>query len=235
MREHLVAIHQPNFFPWLGYFDKLRRADSFIFLDDVQFPKTGGAWTNRVTILQQQKAHWLTAPIDRKYHGLRNVNAMHFAATDWREAALRQLQAAYQKAPFAQEVFALITPLLMNPTTNIADYNIHAVTQLCAALGLSTRLQRSSALAIEGVATERLIALTKAVGGTQYLCGGGADGYQQDALFAQAGLGLVYQQFTPTPYPQKNTPEFVGGLSIIDALMFHGTTTLQGMLACQKQ
>ncbi|MFZ4540630.1 MAG: WbqC family protein [Rickettsiales bacterium] len=233
MRKHLVAIHQPNFFPWLGYIDKLRRADTFIFLEDVQFPKTGGSWTNRVNILQQEKAHWLTAPIDRNYTGLRTINEMKFAATAWRETALRQLNAAYHKAPFATETFELITPLLMNPENNIADYNIHAISALCATLGLTPILQRSSSLAVTGTATARLIALTNAVGGTQYLCGGGAETYQQDALFDEAGINLVYQQFTPQPYLQK-TMEFVGGLSVIDALMFCGIATLQGSLACQK-
>ena len=49
--DKIVAIHQPNFFPWLGYFDKINKSDIFIFLDDVQFPKKGGNWTNRVQLM----------------------------------------------------------------------------------------------------------------------------------------------------------------------------------------
>ncbi len=226
MRKHIVAIHQPNFFPWLGYFDKIRRADTFIVLDNVQFPKTGGSWTNRVVILQNDSTGWLTAPIERNYHGTRSINEMQFAATDWRKTLLRQLEAAYRKAPHRAETFALITPLLMNLEQNVAEYNIHAVTQLCAALGLTTLFVRSSSLEVAASATERLIALTKAVNGTHYLSGGGAQGYQQDAAFAEAGIGLTYQQFVPQPYPQTPGNAFFAGLSIIDALMFLGREAL---------
>jgi hypothetical protein len=221
MPEHLVAIHQPNFFPWLGYFDKIRRADTFVFLDDVQFPKTGGVWTNRVQVLRGGQARWLTAPIDRSYHGLRRVNEVTFAACDWREKILRQLTEAYRAAPFFAETMALLTPLILYPEQNVAAYNIHAITVLCKELGLSARLVTSSALAVTEVATARLIALTRAVGGTQYLCGGGAEGYQEDKLFVAHGLTLTYQQFTSEPYAQQGTAEFIGGLSVLDALM-HG-------------
>ena len=76
--NRVVAIHQPNFFPWLGYFDKIARSDVFIFLDDVQFPKTGGVWSNRVKILIGGEARWSTAPIDRSFTGTRKICEMHF-------------------------------------------------------------------------------------------------------------------------------------------------------------
>ena len=75
----VVAIHQPNFFPWLGYFDKIRRSDIFILLDDVQFSKTGGVWSNRVKVLINGEGRWLTAPVERNFHGTRNVNQMFFS------------------------------------------------------------------------------------------------------------------------------------------------------------
>ena len=75
----LVAIHQPNFFPWLGYFDKIRRADFFILLDDVQYPKTGaGSWSNRVKVMINGEGRWLTAPVDRSFHGTRKTGAPRF-------------------------------------------------------------------------------------------------------------------------------------------------------------
>lgn len=216
-----VAIHQPNFFPWAGYFDKIRRAQHFIFLDDVQYPKTGGSWSNRVKILQGHDGAWLTAPVERKYQGLRTIQQMCFAATDWRQDVLRALEGAYRKAPYFVEAMQLLQPLVMHEENNIASYNIHAVTTLCQHFGLATPCTRSSEYTITSTATERLIALTNAVGGTRYLCGGGADGYQQDEAFAAAGIGLDYQHFTPWPYPQRGG-EFVAGLSIIDALMHIG-------------
>lgn len=220
MREHIVAIHQPNFFPWLGYFDKIRRAHTFILLDDVQFPKTGGAWMNRVNILQNHAAHWLTAPIDRGYSGVRTINHMQFVTTEWRTNLRSQLHVAYHKAPYYDASMAYIEPLLMNDEANLARYNCHVITALCTLLHLNdTRLCLSSTLDVTASSTERLIALTRSVSGTHYLCGGGAEAYQKDDAFAQAGIALTYQSFTPTAYPQHKNDGFIAGLSVIDPLM----------------
>ncbi len=223
-----VAIHQPNFFPWLGYFDKICRADIFIFLDDAQFPKKGGSWSNRVKILHQGKPRWLTAPIERAYSGTRAVNAMHFSPEEnWRTKTARLLQTSYVRAPHFEEGMALLEPLIMHQSDNLADYNIAAVTSLCMVLRLDTgKLKRSSSFGVEMASTERLVALTQAAGGTEYLCGGGAGGYQDDALFAQAGLRLRYQDFQTQPYAQLGAPEFVPGLSVIDVLMHIGVAAL---------
>ena len=73
--QRLVAIHQPNFLPWLGYFDKLARADVFILLDTVQFPKKAGSWMNRARLLVGGEPSWITVPVVRSYHGLRSTRA----------------------------------------------------------------------------------------------------------------------------------------------------------------
>lgn len=228
----VVAIHQPNFFPWLGYFDKIRRADAFVFLDDAQIQKTGGTWSNRVRIMVGGQANWLTAPIDRTYSGTRLVGEICFArGGNWRDRIQKTLQAAYGRAPFFRESMNLLEPILLNPDERLAEYNIAAVLVLCDALGLDrTKCCRSSSMPTSGAATDRLIELTRALGGTAYLCGGGASGYQDDAAFNAAGLELIHQEFRPQPYPQVGCSEFVPGLSVIDALMICGITGTAALL-----
>lgn len=231
--SRLVAIHQPNFFPWLGLFDKLRRADVFIVLDDVQYPKTGGSWSNRVRALIQGEARWLTAPVDRAFHGTRKINQLHFSAREaWRERLVRSLVMAYRRAPCFEETMSALEPLLRSPVDNVAEYNIQAITALAGHIGLrAPQLLRSSAWPTELGGTDRLVELTRRVGGDGYLCGGGAQGYQQDAAFAAAGLGLVYQRFTPIAYPQHGSACFVAGLSVIDAAMNLGWSGVGTLLA----
>jgi hypothetical protein len=224
MPSRVVAIHQPNFFPWLGYFDKVAKSDVFIFLDHVQFPKTGGVWSNRVKLLVGGEARWVTAPIVRNFHGVRAISEMEFQSNDpWRDKLLRSLAGNYGRAPFYRETVEFIEPLILNPENNLARYNGAAVRAIANRLGLpSEKFHWSSEMGVDKRANEMLISLTRAVDGGAYMCGGGAEGYQEDATFAAAGVGLIYQDFQHPVYPQIGAKEFVSGLSIIDALMNHG-------------
>jgi hypothetical protein len=232
----IVAIHQPNFFPWLGYFEKIARSDVFILLDDVQFPKTGGVWSNRVKVLINGEGRWLTAPVDRSFHGTRYINQMSFTSReDWRGKLLKTLVAAYRRAPCFDEAFAILEPLIRNPEENIARYNGIAVSAIAQYLGLPLQKFRwSSEFMVAENASERLISLTRAVGGHAYICGGGAAGYQEDAAFSAAGIVLIYQNFDHPIYPQLGSKEFVRGLSIIDALMNIDLVELRGALTSTK-
>ncbi len=228
----LVAIHQPNFLPWLGFFDKIVRSDVFVLLDDVQFPKKGGTWTNRVQVAVAENPSWLTVPIVRSYHGTQLVREIRINdATPWREKLLETIRHNYVCAPFFRDVFPVLEDIVHHQTETLADYNIHGVLELVRPLGLAHReIRRSSELAAAGHGTDRLISITKAVGGSTYLCGGGASGYQEDEKFAEAGLGLVYQSFDHPTYPQ-GSPSFIPGLSVVDSAMncgFEGVRSLIG-------
>jgi hypothetical protein len=217
----VVAIHQPNFFPWLGYFNKIARADVFIVLDNVQFPKKGGTWMNRVRIVVNGRPAWLTMPIVRAYHGVRSVREIQINnELPWRLRALNAIRGSYGGAPHFRTVFGVLPAVLANPTDSLTEFNLAAIRTLAEALGLNlAKLVLGSSLGVQGASTDLLVTMTKAVGGTAYLCGGGADGYQDDAKFPQAGLALLYQQFQSPEYPQSTTEAFTPGLSIIDALM----------------
>lgn len=229
----ICAIHQPNFFPWLGYFDKLAKADVFLLMDNVQFPKTAGTWINRVQLLSSNGPYWATASIDRKFHGTRLIRDSMFNVSEggWKEKLRRSIMMQYAKAPYFSAVFHEIEPLLMFDKQNVADYNVHAITRLCALLGVGAeKLRRGSTLPVEGSSTTLLIEMCASVGANAYLCGGGASGYQDDAAFQQAGIELIYQNFKHPIYRQGKSPEFHPGLSVIDALMYCGVGGVRKML-----
>lgn len=228
----IVAIHQPNFFPWLGYFDKVARADHFVFLDHVQYQKTGGDWSNRVRMLVSGRAEWVTAPIDRSFHGVRAVNEIEFVERQpWREKLLKTLAASYGRAPYYGETMACLEPLVVNPETNLARYNIDAIDKLVAHIGLRRPTwHRSSALGVDAHATNLLITIARRVGADTYLCGGGAVEYQDDAAFSEASVGLLYQRFEHPRYEQRHGATFIPGLSIVDALMNCGREHVLGLL-----
>jgi WbqC-like protein family len=219
----IVAIHQPNFFPWLGYFDKIARSDVFCLMDNAQLPKTGGTWVNRVKVSVAGQGAWITAAVERGYSGVRAIHEVTTSnAIPWRDKILRSLQASYGRAACFKEVFPLVEELMSNPDDQLARYNEHAVRRLSEAMGLRrARLVRGSDLAVTGHATDLLVSMTRAMGGDAYLCGGGAGGYQEDGKFAAAGVALLHQDFRHPVYDQ-NGGEFLPGLSIIDALMHCG-------------
>jgi hypothetical protein len=231
MSKMIVAIHQPNFFPWLGYFNKIARSEIFIFMDNAQFPKTGGTWVNRVSLLVHQQPVWVTVPVVRSYHGTRLIHEIETNNTlPWREKLLRTIINNYGRAPFFKQVYPLLERLVNYPTNLLTLYNLNAIKMLSHEIGLnSSKFVLGSTLDVYGNATELLVKMVKSVGGTAYLCGGGAEGYQEDHKFALAGLELVYQNFQHPVYPQIRSTEFVPGLSILDALMncgFEGTRRL---------
>ena len=215
-----VAIHQPNFFPWLGYFDKIVRSDVFVFFDDIQFPKKGGSWSNRVKLLISGEAKWVTAPIERNYSGFRNINEMYFQEDNWREKFHNTLKTNYSKNPFYDETMEVIEPLIKNTEKNVADYNVHAIIEIARKLDLDiSKIRKSSEFSFQESSNELLCAVTKGVGGNTYMCGGGADGYQDEKIFKDLGLALIFQNFVHPIYFQRENENFTQGLSIIDAVM----------------
>jgi hypothetical protein len=230
--DKTVAIHQPNFFPWLGYFAKIAESDVFVFLDDVQFPKTGGVWSNRVKLLIGAEARWATAAIDRNYRGTRTIREMQFLPDNpWREKLLKSLEGNYRRNMGYPETMDLVAPLLLSGELNVAEYNIQAVTAIAQRLGFDlNKLRRSSDLPHEGRSNDLLCSITRLVGGSTYMCGGGAAGYQDEAIFNDQGVELLHQQFVHPVYSQRGRQDFVAGLSIIDAAMNLGWDGVKRLL-----
>ncbi len=213
-----IAIHQPNYLPWLGYFAKMARADVFVFLDDVQFSKQ--SYINRVQILGNDGARWLTIPV-RVSLG-QAINEVRPAKADWVRAHLDTLRGFYKTAPSFKSVWPDINALYGRLSDDdLASSNRRLIEEIATRLGLSPNFYASSEFATgTAEADERLIEIVRtiAVNGT-YLSGKGGANYQDPAKFAQAGVALDYVEFEHPRYTQYSK-EFVAGLSILDAV-FH--------------
>jgi hypothetical protein len=232
----IVAIHQPNFFPWLGYFNKIVCSDKFVLLDHVQYAKQGaGSYVNRVKILVQGKPVWITLPVDRTFKGVRPINQIEIKKDGkWQTKIIRTLDFNYSKATYYHEVRDFLEELIMESSSGLSTYNQRNIFALSERLGIDRKkFLLSSSLKLSGSATEMLVEITRIIGGDTYMCGSGAPlHYQNDVIFEREGLGLKYQGFVHPEYPQLRTNEFQQGLSIIDALMntgFEGTRKLIGL------
>lgn len=227
----IVAIHQPNFLPWLGYFDKLARADVFVFLDNVPLQRTGGSYTNRVEMIISGRRSWVTVPISRQAEERERIGDARIIENGrWRRKVKTAVEQSYAGAPYFKEMMPIVAEILDDREDHLAAFNMAAIARLNRLLSLDGRpVLKASALDVSGSGTDLLVSIIRAVGGTGYLCGGGAGGYQEDEKFTRAGLTLEYQNFRHPAYQQASTSEFCAGLSIVDALMncgVDGTTRL---------
>jgi hypothetical protein len=229
----LVAIHQPNFLPWLGYFDKLARADVFVLLDNAPLQKTGGSYTNRVEIAAQGRRQWLTVPTARDAETRQSIDrALIVETVPWRRKLCAAIEQSYARTPGFAEIMPVVRRIIEEPEGRLAEFNVHGIRLIAGLLGIDiSKMRRASELPVSGTGTDRLISIVRAAGGTCYLSGGGAGGYQEDAKFAAAGLELRYQNFRHPSYEQRGAAEFIAGLSIVDALMNCGASGTSDLLS----
>ena len=232
----IVSIHQPNFFPWLGFFDKIEKADVFIILDDVQLPKTGGTWSNRVKIIKNGLPKWMTVPINRNYSGTRAINQSFFNDSyDWRNSIIGTIQSNYNNSTYFNEVFSVLKHIIEFKNNNIAAHNINAIYSLSKTLGIDTnKFILSSDISYDGHSSEMLVSLVKLAQGNSYLCGGGSKNYLDKEVFKKEGVEIFFQDFIQPEYSQKNTSTFAPGLSIIDAVMNLGWQETKILLDWRK-
>jgi hypothetical protein len=207
------AIHQPNFFPWLGYFDKIKSCDSFVILDDAQIQKTGGTYTNRVALNVGGVSKNYTAPIVKSSL---QINEIEFLANNWRDKLIKTLQANYAKSKnfklYKDEIFEMIS----NKENNLALYNENVIFKICDLLKIdTTHIVKSSDMNITTTSTQRLIDICKDVKCDTYISGGGGDNYQEQELYDKHNIKLAYQEYKHPVYTQKSD-DFIAGLSAID-------------------
>lgn len=216
----IVTIHQPNFAPWTGFFDKLASAEVMVLLDVVPFSK--GSYANRVHILGADGPQWLTVPVLTKGRLGQRTNEVEINdARDWRSDHLKTLQILCGRSPFLADVLGLVEPAYAAPHPLLADLCTDLITRVVTYLGYSTRLVRASSLTSRGSSSELLAAITAELGGTTYLSGPSGRTYLEHETFDSRGIGVSYHSYIPRPYDQSRR-DFVPRLSILDAIAWRG-------------
>ena len=220
-----VVLLQPSYIPWRGYFDQIRRADLFIFYDDVQYDKHG--WRNRNQIKTSQGKLWLTIPVHSK--GVTGGIAIKDVRIDWSKpwsrSHLKSFLTAYNKAPHFKQFLPLLQSFYEGRHDEfLADFTIETSISLARTLGItSTQFMRSSQLGdITGQKTERIVNILKQVGDTHYLSGPSAAAYIEPEKFQQSGITLEYMEYKYPEYPQLYPP-FDPHVSIVDLLFMTST------------
>ncbi|CAN4273405.1 WbqC-like protein family [Methylophilaceae bacterium] len=230
MKKKTVVIHQPDFAPYLGFFHRFLHADMFIALDHVQYvSSTSRSWTNRDKIKTEQGEKWLTISVNKAPRDTA-INQIELSTTiNWRLDNFRLLEQNYRKARFYKELMPEIERLYAKPFHMLSDFNIASIEMLMDMLDVRIPWVWSSSLDPVGTKNELLVDLLKKVSATQYLSGVGASDYFEPEPFMQAGVEVVWQDFTHPVYAQQ-FGDFVPYLSTLDVLFNYGVRASREML-----
>lgn len=218
-----VAVHQPQYLPWLGYLAKWAAADVFVFLDTVQYEKNG--WQNRNRVKTPDGARWLTVPV-RARLGTRISDVAIDVEQPWPARHLRVIDAAYGRAPYWSSTRDALAGLYAEPWERLAPAAVASAEILARAIGVTTPVRLASTISVEECdPTARLVALCRAVGADTYLAGGHGARYMDTKRFAEAGIRVLYQAYSHPVYAQQHG-DFVPFLSGLDLLLMHGDASL---------
>ena len=210
-----LAVLQPGYLPWLGFFDQMRRSDVFVYYDDVQFDKHG--WRNRNRVKAPNGAHWLTVPV--RHHGKpRIIDVDIDERAPWPRRHTGTIRQFYARAPFLDRYVSELEVLLVRPWTKLVDLDLAVAAKMAEWLGVRTQIERSSCLGIAGERSARLVRICQRFGATRYLSGNAALAYLDVGLFASSGIEVVWQDFRHPTYPQQHG-DFVPYLSAMDLLL----------------
>jgi WbqC-like protein len=218
-----VVILQPSYIPWRGYFDQIRRADLFVFYDDVQYDKHG--WRNRNQIKTAQGKQWLTIPVHSK--GVTEGIPINQVRMDWSKPwaknHLKALTFAYKKSPYFASYAPWFDSVYERRDNLLADFTIWLTTEIAREIGIThTQFMRSSEIPIiTGQKTERLIQILQYVGAKHYISGPAARAYIESEKFNAAGITLEYIEYDYSEYPQLYPP-YDPNVSILDLMFMTG-------------
>ena len=219
----IATIHQPQYLPWLGYFDKISKADVFVILDNVQYKKN--EWQNRNRIKTGNGWQWLTVPVQYRFPEKINqvrINGM----VDWTRKHLNALVLNYSKAPYFRKYMAFFEDVFSRKWDYLIDINVCFIEFLVKSLGINTKTEMASKLSLREDPTERLIDICKEVGAEIYLAGQGGSNYMDTERFEKDNIKVVFQDFQH-PYYNQLFGDFEPCLSVIDLIFNHGESSLQ--------
>lgn len=223
----IVTIHQPEHMPWLGFFDKLRQADVYVMLDNVQYRKN--YFHNRNRIRNRTGMVWLTVPaLTRGKFGqaLLDVEINDLGSPRWREKCWLTLSQSYRRAPYFEDHAAFFEALYKRTDWNrLVPLNEAIIRYLLDAFAIPVRVVRASGLGVTGQKGELILALCRKLGATEYLSGISGRDYLDCQRFEQHGIRLVFHEFHHPIYRQLHQP-FIPCMSAIDLLFNYGPASL---------
>ncbi len=213
----IISIRQPGYLPYLGFFKKIQSSDIFVFLDDVQYERSG--FDNRNKIKTVDGNMWLTVPVRNKFG--QKLNQVIIIDSEWRSNHRLSIRTNYQKAPYFSKYWDTIDEILCSKWEKLLDLNLKLIQFFIKELRLNTKTILSSELQIELSGSEKLLEICKKLGAKTYMSGENGKQYLDQKIFADSKIKVIYEKFQHPIYRQING-NFISNMAIIDLLFNEG-------------
>ena len=215
----IVAIHQPEYLPWLGFFKKMMNVELFVFLDDVQFRKKG--WQNRNRIRINDGTTLLSIPVHT--HSYPKINEVTIDnEKNWSIRHKKSILYNYARAPYFDEIKDFIESIFEKKFQYLVDLNTEIIKFIMNELEIKSKIVFSSELEISKKGSDRVLDICKAVGADHYITGAfWAESNLRVEEFKKSNIDVEFQKFQHPIYKQIHG-EFIPEMSIIDLLFNEG-------------
>ncbi|RMH56017.1 MAG: hypothetical protein D6679_10220 [Candidatus Hydrogenedentota bacterium] len=214
--KKIISIQQPEAFPWLGFFDKIRQVDEVVLLDSVQFKKR--YFENRNRVRTANGWTWITVPVITKGRYHQKIRDVEIDNTrPWRKKILGTLEKNYRRGPGWKRFSEKITEIIVKNHQRLVDLNLEVITFLLKALSLERPTIRSSDLDLSSSGSRLILDICKARKATTYLSGAFGRNYLDLSSFSKAGIEVRFQEFRHPIYRQIHKP-FLPGMSALDLI-----------------
>ena len=220
----ICSVHQPNYLPYLGFFEKVFRSDVFILYDTTQFKKND--WQNRNKLCTADGWQWISMPIlhnfGQKINEVKIKDPQKNIPKNW-----RSLQVTYSKAPFFKEYSPYFEEIYLSEIELLSELNCRLIIKTASLLGIKTKFIRSSQLdQIKSTSTKALIDLSNLIEADTYISGGEGINYLDMDMWKASGLNIIFQKYTHPVYKQFNNKIFQPYMNILDLLFNCGSESL---------
>lgn len=220
----IISVHQPQYIPWLGYFDKIRKSDAFVYLDAVQYKVR--EFQNRNKIRTKNGWIWLSVPVVTKGLGKQVINAVRIDnGVDWRKEHLMSLKSWYGRAPYFSRYFPFFEDTYKRDWDRLCDISLAIIAYILKELEIETPIYFESRLGITGKKTDRIVEICGKLKAESYLSGAGGRDYLEEEKFRDAGIKLIYQDYKHPIYHQqfmKTKDDFLPYMSVLDLIFNEG-------------
>ena len=217
----IITIHQPEHLPWLGFFNKISKAEKFVILDNVQFRKN--YFQNRNRIMGSNGVQFINVPTKTKGH-MDSTLAKTEIASDgangkWKEKYLRTVQMSYSRHPYFSEVFPVLEAAIQTETNLLCDINLAIIQLFADQLNIHPEYVRASEMKLTGVKSDLLLDICEKLEADVYIAGPSGRDYLDVQSFTAAGIIVKYNDYHHPIYPQRKAKEFEHNLAALDLFM----------------